>query len=414
MNVVRMSKSMRDWFAGFPKPSPAKTIDPVTLTAWSAFGLFMLGLLALMYYAHAVLVPAVAAAVTAIIVSPVARWLERRGIPSGLAAFLVITGFVLSLGAIGAAVVPTARSLGAQLPEMAARIEFKLVDIRATLKSLREAREKLNKATEVGESPKPKVEVSRDDGGGLATFAFQLGFFAVLTYFLLAARIDYKRRLILAQPSHAERLRTARILRDMGKRVSSYLFTVTMINVGLGIVTAASLAAMGMPYAVLLGFAIALLNFLPYIGPILVIAATAVLSLATFDDWGLVLAGPGIVLALHLIEGQFVSPWLIGRRLEISPVAVFVGIAVLGWMWGAVGAMVAVPLLILLYTFGQRIPALSPLASMIGPTEGESDDDKDAEEDADAEAETEEMPQAKPASALDPGAPLPPRLAGSI
>jgi len=83
-------------------------------------------------------------------------------------------------------------------------------------------------------------------------------------------------------------------------------------------------------------------------------------------------------------------------------------------MWGAVGAMVAVPLLILLYTFGQRIPALSPLASMIGPTEGESDDDKDAEEDADAEAETEEMPQAKPASALDPGAPLPPRLAGSI
>lgn len=393
---------MRDWFAGFPKPAPAKSIDPVTLTAWSAFGLFMVALLALMYFAHAILVPAVAAVVTAIIFSPVARWLERRGIPSGISALLVITGFVLALAAGGAAVVPTARTLGARLPEMAQRIEFKLVDVRATLKSLREMREKLNKATEVGETPNAKVEVSRDDGGGLATLAFQLGFFAVLTYFLLAARIDYKRRLILAQPSQAERLRTARILRDMGKRVSSYLFTVTMINVGLGICVAASLVAIGLPFAVLLGFAIALLNFLPYIGPILVIAATAVLSLATFDDWGLILAGPGIVLGLHLIEGQFVSPWFIGRRLEISPVAVFVGIVVFGWIWGAVGAMVAVPLLILLYTFGQRIPALSPLASMIGPTEGESDDEDEAEEE----------PQAEPAARVDPSAPPPPPLLG--
>ena len=411
---------MRDWFAGFPKPAPAKTIDPVTLTAWSAFGLFLLALLALMYVAHALLVPAVAAAVTAIIFSPVARWLERRGIPSGISALLVITGFVLALAAGGAAVVPTARTLGAQLPEMAARIEFKLVDIRATLKSMREVREKLNKATEVGETPNPKVEVSRNDGGGLAQFAFQLGFFAVLTYFLLAARLDYKRRLILAQPSQADRLRTARILRDMGKRVSSYLFTVTMINVGLGFVTAVALVAIGLPFAVLLGFAIALLNFLPFIGPILVIALTALLSLATFDDWGLALAGPGIVLLLHLIESQFVSPWLIGRRLEISPVAVFVGIAVLGWMWGAVGAMVAVPLLILLYTFGQRIPALSPLASMIGPTEGESDDDDkdadavEAEANAEAKAEAREILPTNPAAALDPGAPTEPRARANV
>jgi predicted PurR-regulated permease PerM len=163
----------------------------------------------------------------------------------------------------------------------------------------------------------------------------------------------------------------------MGKSVSSYLFTVTTINIGLGIVTWAALAALGMPFAVLLGFAIALLNFVLIIGPILVIAATGILSLATFNDWELILAAPGIVLVLHLIESQFVSPWLIGRRLEISPVSVFAAIALLGWMWGAVGAMVAVPILILLYTFGKHIPALSPIAAMIGPTEGADDEDEE-------------------------------------
>lgn len=374
---------MRDWFAAFPGPAPAKTIDPVRLTAWSAFGLFLMALLALMYFAHVIIVPAVAAAVTAIIFSPVSRWLERRGLSPGLSALAVITGFVLALAAGGAAVIPTARDLGTRIPEMAGRVDFKLADIRASLRSLQEAKKTLDQATEIGGEPQRRtVEVSRNAAGiQLGQLAFQVGFFAVLTYFLLASRIDYKRRLIISRPSLAERLRAARILRDMGKRVSSYLFTVTMINVGLGIVTGAALAAIGMPFAVLLGFAIALLNFVLIIGPILVIAATAVLSLATFDDWGLILAGPGIVFVCHLVESQFVSPWLIGRKLEMSPVSVFTAIALLGWMWGAVGAMVAVPILILLYTFGQRIPALSPLARLIGP-EGEAGEDEEKDEKA--------------------------------
>jgi predicted PurR-regulated permease PerM len=146
-----------------------------------------------------------------------------------------------------------------------------------------------------------------------------------------------------------------------------------------------------MPFAILFGFAIALLNFLLIIGPILVVLATAALSLATFNDWGQILLAPGVVLILHLIESQFVSPWLVGRQVEISPMAVFVAIAVFGWMWGAVGAMVAVPLLILLYTFGQRIPALSPLASIIGPIQGEFDEEKEEEK---ARAESSKKPPA--------------------
>jgi predicted PurR-regulated permease PerM len=383
-----LTKKMRDWFAGFPKPEPAESLDLAALTAWSAFGLFLMGLLAIMYFAHVVIVPVVAAAVTAVIFSPVSRWLERRGLPPGLSSLCVLFSLLLALLAGGAAVVPTARDLGDRIPYMAARIDLKLADIRSSLRSLEEAKKALDQATKVGgdQQQQRQVEVRREAAGiDIGQLLFQLGLFIVLTYFLLATRIDYKRRLILAQPSQPERLRTARILRDMGKSVSSYLFTVTTINIGLGIITWAALAALGMPFAVLLGFAIALLNFVLIIGPILVIAATAVLSLATFNDWELILAAPGIVLVLHLIESQFVSPWLIGNRLEISPFAVFSAIALLGWMWGAVGAMVAVPILILLYTFGKHIPALSPLAAMIGPTEG-------IDEDEEAKTPAEEAP----------------------
>ena len=327
------------------------------------------------------IVPVVAAAVTAVIFSPGSRWLERRGLPPGLSSLCVLFGLLLAILAGGAGVVPTARDLGERLPYMAARIDLKLADIRSSLRSLEEARKALDQATKVGgEQGQRQVEVRREAAGiDIGQLLFQFGLFVVLTYFLLATRIDYKRRLILAQPSQPERLRTARILRDMGKSVSSYLFTVTIINIGLGIITWAALAAIGTPFAVLLGFAIALLNFVLIIGPILVIAATMILSLATFNDWELILAAPGIVLVLHLIESQFISPWFIGRRLEISPVSVFGAIALLGWMWGAVGAMVAVPILILLYTFGKHIPALSPLAAMIGPTEGADEDDDDTE-----------------------------------
>ena len=381
MKFFGASRNIRDWFAEAAKPPPPKAIPTETLAAWSNFGLFLLALLTVMYFVQAILMPVAAAAVVAVIFSPVMRWLERRGLPSSASALLIIVGFVLAIAAAATAVVPTVREMSTQLPQMAARVEFKLADIRASLKSLKEAKDKLDKATKVGEDgqkPSVVVEPPPSPGGGFGEVLFQIGLFAVLTFFFLASRRIYRRRIIMAQSSQPVRLQVARILRDMSKRVSTYLFTVSMINVGLGLATGAALAVLGLPASILLAFAIVILNFVPFIGPILVIAATAALSLATFDDWGTILAAPGIVLVLHLVESQIVSPWLVGRRLEMAPVAVFGGIAFLGWMWGVVGAMIAVPLLILLYTFGQHIPVLSPLASLIGPTEGDvGDEDED-------------------------------------
>jgi len=385
MKLFYTPKSVRNWFEGVPAAPESTHIDPAQLAAWSMFGLLLLAVVFVLYIAQTILLPAVAAAVTAVILSPVMRWLEQRGLGSSVSALLIMSAFVIGVAGGTALLVPTVRTLGTELPQMANRIESKLEGVRNSIRSLREAREKLDKAT-VGDSPAtPRVQVAGPSAAGssVGEIVFQFGLFAVLTFFLLSARVDYRRRFILSQPTQAERLQVARIMRDMGKRVSSYLFTVSLINFGLGVLTGVSLALVGMPLAlsIMIGFAIALLNFLPFIGPILVMAGTALISLATFDDWTMIVAPPAIVTLLHLIESQFVSPWFIGRRLEISPIAVFVAIAFLGWIWGAVGAMVAVPTLILLYTFGQRIPFLSPLASLIGPPDA---DLKEAEEEAEA------------------------------
>lgn len=390
-----------DWMAEFRPDAADSKIPPERVTAWSVFTLATLAVIGVMYFAQTILLPIAAAAVAAVIASPAVRWLEARGLPSAVAALLALLGFLGVLGGIGLLMAPQFQQFGDRLPEMSARIEAKLADIRAPLKSLQEAKEKLEKATEVGEdSERPKVAVGRSQalGGGIAEIGLQVGIFIVLTFFFLTARRDYRRRLILSRGSQSERLRAARIVRDMSNRVSTYLFTVTAINVGLGIITGATLAAVGMPGAVLIGVAIALFNFVPFIGSLIVILGTAILALATFDSWTNILLPTGIVLFYHLLESQIISPWLVGRRLEMSPIAVFIGIAFLGWLWGVVGAMIAVPLLILLYTFGQHIPVLSPLASLIGPTEGE------VAEEAAAAAETP-APEVPAPEATAPAAP---------
>lgn len=396
-----------DWMAEF-RPAPVDTkIPPERVTAWSVFTLAALAVIGVMYFAQTIILPIAAAAVAAVIASPAVRWLEARHLPSAVAALLALLGFLGVLGGIGLLMAPQFQQFGDRLPEMSARIEAKLADIRAPLKSLQEAKDKLEKATEVGEdSERPKVSVGRSQalGGGIAEIGLQVGIFIVLTFFFLTARRDYRRRLILSRGSQSERLRAARIVRDMSNRVSTYLFTVTAINVGLGIITGATLAAVGMPGAVLIGVAIALFNFVPFIGSLIVILGTAILALATFDSWTYILLPTGIVLFYHLLESQIVSPWLVGRRLEMSPIAVFIGIAFLGWLWGVVGAMIAVPLLILLYTFGQHIPVLSPLASLIGPTEGETQEEAAPAETPGADIAAEPAAAAPATPALSPAA----------
>jgi predicted PurR-regulated permease PerM len=194
----------------------------------------------------------------------------------------------------------------------------------------------------------------------------------VLTIFLLACRRRYTIELILMPRTFANRLRMARICRNVRSRVSGYLFTLSLINIGLAAVTALCFSIAGIGNAVLWGIAFGVLNFIPIIGPITIIAVAAVYGFATASTIPQGLVAPLILLALHTVEANLVQPWLLSRRIVISPVAIFLTVVALVWMWGPAAAITAVPLLISLHTVALHMPSLRPVANLLATENGTS------------------------------------------
>jgi len=158
--------------------------------------------------------------------------------------------------------------------------------------------------------------------------------------------------------SFPTRVRLARVMRDINERVGHYLFSLVVIYAGVAALSTAALALLGFPNAIVWGVLMGIASFVPFIGPAVTIAVVAAVALLSFDDWPRIVAAPGLLLAIHLVEANLVTPIFVSRRCALNTVAVFATIALLGWMWGAVGAIVAVPLLILVSTISAHLPSL--------------------------------------------------------
>ena len=177
------------------------------------------------------------------------------------------------------------------------------------------------------------------------TFAEFLLFIATLVLFVASWR-DLRRALILTFTGHEWRLRTLRILNSIEEHLGGYLLMVTSINLGVGAATGIICALAGMPNPAGLGALAAILNFLPIIGPVAIFAILLLVGLLAFPTIGAGLIAPAAFAALTFLEGHFVTPAIIGRRLELNALAVFVGIAFWTWLWGPMGGFLSSPLLI--------------------------------------------------------------------
>jgi predicted PurR-regulated permease PerM len=152
-----------------------------------------------------------------------------------------------------------------------------------------------------------------------------------------------------------------RALSDIDEHMTTYFGTFTVVNLCLGILTMALTWLIGLPNPLLWGALAGVLNYVPYIGPSVVIGTLGVAGLLTFPTWGEALVAPLAFLAIVAVEGQFLTPVLMGRRLELNPFAVFLAIAFCTWLWGPVGAFVAVPLLMALtVAFGHALSEDKP------------------------------------------------------
>jgi predicted PurR-regulated permease PerM len=187
----------------------------------------------------------------------------------------------------------------------------------------------------------------------------------ILLYFLLASGDLFLRKLIKRIPSLQKKKEIVKITREVEHHTSRYLYTVTGINILTGASIGVGMYLIGMPNPLLWGVMAGFLVYLPYIGPLIGITIVTIVAFLTFDSLGRILLAPAIYIGLETIQGQIVTPMVLGLRFTLNPVAIFVWLIFWGWMWGIVGAMLAFPMLTIFKIFCDHIQPLAPLGEFL-------------------------------------------------
>jgi len=346
--------------------------------------------LAALNAASLIAVPTVLALLCAIALAPTVRWLERTGAPASLCAAFVVTGLLLGAATTVYSLAPSAEALTNQAPQILRDAERRTREILSELsppteddpegESSAEPEDTLPTGVDDPSEPgtdedadEEKADEADDDavdklveGGqhlladwaiGAPSVAAGSAFWAMLTFFLLRDRVMLARwGMAMASGSSARRA-LGRAMRDVRTDVARYLLAITAINLGLGICVAVAFQLLGVANAPLWGVAAALLNFMPFIGIAILALVTLGLGIASFEDPIIAFAPFAVVIALNVVEAQIVTPMVVGARIRIAPIAVFVAIAFGAWLWGAAGALIATPALIVAVAFARRLNA---------------------------------------------------------
>ena len=183
-----------------------------------------------------------------------------------------------------------------------------------------------------------------------------------LSYFLLAAAPLFRRKLAMVLPTKAERSQVEEVVQEIETHMSRYLWLSTVINTIVGLLTWAMLALLGYPNAVLWGAVAGILNYIPYVGALATIAVIAFAGLVSFPSANQALYGAGGFFVINMLESNLITPALLGRKLPLNAAALFLGLMFFGWMWGITGAVLAVPLTVMVQVVCARIPAVQPFA----------------------------------------------------
>ncbi|MDR6127522.1 putative PurR-regulated permease PerM [Sphingomonas sp. SORGH_AS802] len=301
--------------------------------------------------------PLTTALVIAVAMVPILEWMERRRVPSALAAILCILLFLIAVNIALAAIVVPATDFFRLLPSRIGRIQDNLAPLLDLYSSLeRYANKALHQiaSTPIRSSPTAAVAPPSSILELAATSApaviVQFLFGVLIVFFFLSGWTRMRQKTITGRTSFDGAMATARVIQDVVDDVSAYLGTITLINVILGIVTGTALWAIGMPYPAMWGGIVALLNYIPYFGPVIGAFLLALGGLMTFNDIWTALLPPVVMYGLHLVEANAITPFIVGHRLTISPLLILISLSFWGWVWGTLGALLAVPLLIILQT----------------------------------------------------------------
>ncbi len=321
------------------------------------------------YLAQDVLAPLMLGLLLALLLSPLVTLFERARVPRALGSLVVVLLIVVGMGSALSSLMRPAQDWIATAPTSLKSIEKRLRDVRAPFTQAREATRKLE---DMGQPPAAKVIVATQPSAlddMLAETPHAVGTIAVvllLVYFFLSSGDNFLRRLVEISPRMSEKRVVVGIARGIQQEMSRYLAMVSSINLGLAIATAIAMSLLGVPNALLWGALAGILNFAPYVGPTVTIITLTLVGLATFPSLGHALAVPSVFFVLAVIEGQLITPVVIGRRLAINPVIVFVWLLIWGALWGIIGILLAGPLLACFRILCQHLPSLQAMSVLMG------------------------------------------------
>lgn len=349
-------------------------------------GIFIFMAIYALYFGRAFFMPVILAFLLALTLTPIVRTLRKHGVPDVISATLLViisvcvaatAGYLLSGPVID--LINNASSIGQQLTE-------RLAHLRRPFEKIMDISHQIEGLTQTGQEPGTQKVVLAQSGlvsqaaGNVLSAATSITIVFVLSLFLLASGTMFYEKIVQSFATMSEKKRALRVVYDVEREISRYLLTVAIINAGLGAVISLGLWGIGMPTPLLWGAVAALLNFLPYIGALMTILLVAIIALISFDTITYALLAPAFVFLCDIVEGQFVTPTVVGRRLEINAVAVFIAIAFWSWLWGVVGALIAVPLLVVIKVFCDHFEGLSHVGNFLAAQQVMAVEDEAVEE----------------------------------
>lgn len=327
--------------------------------------LSMLATLSIMFFAKALMVPVLLALFLALSLNPLVASLSRRWLPRALIAMLVMAAGTTIIVFVGVAVAEPAQRWVERAPEAARLLTPRMRAVTQQIEAAGRATRNMM-GTRAEGPPSPvlfDVWETVAEAPRLVVTVFSV---FLLVYFFLVYGELLLRRAVSLTSSFASRRNAVDIVRVMQHEMSRYLFTTTTINTLVGVGATLIAFATGIPDPLLWGVMALLLNFIPYFGPLCMTLLFALLGMLTYGKLGPGLTPAGLFATMVIIEGQFLTPLVLGRQMKINPLMILLWLMLLGWLWGAVGIVIAVPLLVALKIVCQRVKGWDWFAHLLG------------------------------------------------
>ncbi|HEY0016152.1 MAG TPA: AI-2E family transporter [Longimicrobium sp.] len=362
--------------AGAPKPDLARTGEAMDSTRGRSAGVTTLTVLALLYtlyFARPFLLPIVVALLLSFLFSPVVRAMARFRIPPPVSAGLIILGLLASVGFAGYELSGPVQRWAASAPETFATAQARIRTVLQPLERASRTAQQVERSAGAVAGPGQAQEVVVKQPSLIArVFGTTQRFLVtalevlILLYFLLAAGDLFLQKLIKVLPNVRDKRKAVEIARKTEASISTYLLTTFAITLSEGVVVTLAMWGLGMPNPLLWGALVVVLEFIPYLGALIMTAILTLAALTVYDTVGQALLVPGAFLLINVIQGNFVSPMLMGHKLALNPVALLVGLTFWFWIWGLPGAFVAVPLLATFKIFCDHIESLAAVGEFLG------------------------------------------------